>query len=163
MGYKIRGSDLYSESAVYGLIVVSALLVIADDYENTALEVFLKVLGTVIVFWVAHLFAVAIAHLNQESKDKTTFRSEAAYAMGHSVGLLIAAVVPLVILLLGVTNIMDDDTALWTALWVDVLLLGVLGYFSARRWTIKPWIRLATAFSTALLGIFIVALKTIIH
>lgn len=163
VGYKIRRSDLYSEAAVYGLIVVSALLVIADDYENTAREVFLKITGTVIVFWVAHLFAVAVAHMNQESQNKITFRSEITYAIGHSVGLLMAATVPLLILLLGVANILDDGTALWAALWVDVLLLGILGYLLSRNWTVKAWIRVATAFGTALLGALIVVLKTIVH
>ncbi|MDO5745966.1 MAG: hypothetical protein Q4P23_16045, partial [Micrococcaceae bacterium] len=77
--------------------------------------------------------------------------------------MLMASVLPLVIILLGVLNLIRDDVALWTALWLDVLLLGLLGYFASGTWTRKPSVRLGVGSATALLGVCIVVLKALIH
>ena len=126
-GYKLERRDFFSESAVYGLVMVSALLVVTKKYEVTSRDVFVKVLGTILVFWLAHVFATAVSHMGVVSDRKSPFRESFRYAVGHSVGMLVASVVPLAIVLLGVVNLVRDDVAVWTALWVDALLLGILG------------------------------------
>ncbi|MGP5165354.1 hypothetical protein [Arthrobacter rhombi] len=151
------------ESAVYGLIVVSAMLIVMGRYANTSAENFFKVLGTVVVFWAAHLFAVAVAHLNQSEPGQATFRGEIAHAWRHSVGLLLAAVIPLGILLLGVLGVLSDEAVLWTALWVNVFLLAVVGYLSSLRWAPTVWTRLMVSGCTALLGLLVVGLKVFLH
>lgn len=163
MGYKLRRRDFFSEAAVYGLVMVSALLVVTNQYDVTSRDVFLKVLATTLVFWVAHVFATAVSHLGVVSDRESPFRESFRYAIGHSVGMLVAAVVPLAIVLLGVLNFVRDDVALWTALWVDALLLGLLGYFSAARWTRRTSMRLMVGTGTALLGVCIVVLKAFLH
>ncbi|PQZ94836.1 hypothetical protein CQ018_05695 [Arthrobacter sp. MYb227] len=162
---KIQRSDFTSESAVYGLVVVSALLIISDRYDVTSLQVFFKVLGAVLVFWLAHVFAAAVAHLNAVAdKDrKAPLKAALRHGISHSSGMLIASVIPLLIVLLGVTNLVRDDVALWTALWVDVLFLGLLGYFSAVRWTRQQSMRIGVGLSTALLGVVVVILKALVH
>ena len=163
MGYKLQKADFFSESAVYGLVVVSAMLLVTNQYEITSREVFIKVLGTVVVFWLAHVFAMAVSRMGAVADAKSPFRESLRYALAHSVGLLIAAVVPLVIVLLGVVNLISDDIALWTALWVDAALLGLLGYFSSGAWTRNTSLRLRVGFGTALLGVGVVLLKAFMH
>ena len=163
MGYKLQKADLFSESAVYGLVMVSALLLVTNQYDATSREVFIKVLGTVVVFWLAHAFATAVSHMGVVADAKAPFRESFRHALAHSAGLLIAAVVPLGIVLLGVVNLISDDVALWTALWVDAVLLGLLGYFSSGAWTRNTSLRLRVGFGTALLGVCIVLLKAFIH
>ena len=85
------------------------------------------------VFWLAHVFAMAVSAWARSPDAKSPFRESLRYALVHSVGLLIAAVVPLVIVLLGVANLISDETALWTALWVDAALAGAPGVFFVRR------------------------------
>lgn len=143
--------------------MVSALLIVTNQYEVTSRHVFLKVLGTTAVFWIAHVFATAVSHLGVVSDRRAPLKESFSYALGHSVGMLIAAVVPLAIVMLGVVNLIRDDIALWSALWIDVVLLGVLGYFSAGRWTRKSSQRFGVASGTALLGVCIVLLKALIH
>ncbi|MDO5745437.1 MAG: hypothetical protein Q4P23_13335, partial [Micrococcaceae bacterium] len=104
MSYKLRKADLFSESAVYGLVVVSALLMVTNRYEATSADVFLKVLGTVLVFWLAHLFATAVSHLGHVADGEAPIRESFRHALVHSLGMLMASVLPLVIILLGVLN-----------------------------------------------------------
>lgn len=163
MGYKLQRRELFSEAAVYGLVMVSALLVVTNQYEVTSRDVFLKVLATTLVFWVAHVFATAVSHLGVVADRTAPFRESFRYAIGHSMGMLVAAVVPLGIVSIGVLNLIRDDVVLWTALWVDVLLLGLLGYFSAARWTHVTSMRWLVGTGTALLGVCIVILKAIMH
>ena len=152
MGYKLQKADLFSESAVYGLVMVSALLLVTNQYEVTSREVFIKVLGTVVVFWLAHAFATAVSHMGVVADAKSPFRESFRYAFAHSAGLLIAAVVPLAIVLLGVVNLISDDVALWTALWVDAVLLGLLGYFSSGAWTRNTSLRLRVGARDRIVG-----------
>lgn len=143
--------------------MVSALLVVTNQYEATSRDVFFKVCATTLVFWVAHVFATAVSHLGVVSDRKAPFRESFRYAVGHSMGMLVAAVIPLAIVLLGVLNLVRDDIVLWTALWVDALLLGLLGYFSAARWTARTSMRLLVGTGTALLGVCVVMLKAVMH
>ena len=71
--------------------------------------------------------------------------------------------IPSFILLLGATKAIDDSVALWTALWVGVLVLAVLGWIAfARRGS--PWpIRLAGALGTAAFGFAMILMKALIH
>lgn len=161
-GYGYR-QDLLSEAAIYGLIMVSALIMVTRQYEITSAQVFMKVLGTVVVFWMAHVFASTLARLSTTSNGRPAFRQSFRYALKHSAGLLLAAVVPLGIMALGVINLISDELAVWGALWADVLLLGLLGYLAARAWTRNRAYRLLTAVVTTSLGLLIVLLKALMH
>lgn len=85
------------------------------------------------------------------------------HALTHSAGLLVAAIMPLTIVFVGVLGFISGDTATWTALWLDVALLAVLGYFGTGGWTKRPLLRLAAGGLTALLGVSIMMLKAFIY
>lgn len=174
------GPRIVTESAIYGLILVSALLIVVGRGEQSSWETFIKVLGTVLVFWVAHVFAHVVAQLSagrsnspgavsgdasvgEEPVRLGAVRRAFSHAFAHSAGLLLAAVVPLVIILAGVLTFISGETATWTALWVDVALLGVLGFLGAGGWTRRLGLRLAAGTITALLGVSIMLLKAFIH
>ena len=77
--------------------------------------------------------------------------------------MLLAALPPLVVLLLGTARLIPDDTAIWAALLLDVALLAVLGWLIVARWTTRFWPRLLSAVITAAFGLVLVALKAFIH
>ena len=52
--------DLVTEASVYGTILVSGMIVVAGGYGATSWQTFLGVIGTVIVFWAAHVYAGAL-------------------------------------------------------------------------------------------------------
>lgn len=152
-----------SESAIYGLILVSALIIVTDTDQATSGSVMLKVAGTIVVFWLAHAFAEVLARLSRDSTTNFRFWSETRHALRHAAGLPLAAIVPLGILLLGAFTPIRDETAIWAVLWVDILLLAGLGYWAARGMTARPWQRLGIAALTAVLGAVLMLLKALIH
>ncbi|RNE48711.1 hypothetical protein [Corynebacterium alimapuense] len=163
MRLKLRSADFFSESAVYGLVMVSAFLMVTNRSDVTSRDVFIKVLVAVVVLWIAHMFAAGVAHLSKVANSEAPLLESARYAFSHSLGMLLAAILPLAIIFLGVVNLIRDDIALWTALWVDVALLGLLGYLSTTAWAQKPFLRWAVGGATALLGVSIVILKTLAY
>jgi len=141
-----------SETAIYGVMLVSALVIVTSQRSETTWDALLKVLVSVLVFWVAHVFATVVSHLGVAVNGDKSFGALIRYGMRHSSGLLVAALVPLIVLLL-----------VWTALWVDVVLLGGLGYLAVARVTRVSWARFVGAGTTALLGVAIMVLKALIH
>lgn len=153
---------LQSEEAIYGLILVSGMIVVSNSLVGTSANALLTVVVTVIVFFAAHVYAGTLARLAATDGAAGFFPSLRGSAR-HSIGMLVAAVPPLVILLLGTMRVFDDDAAIWSALFVDAVLLGVLGWFAVSRWTTHVWPRLLSAVITAAFGLVLVALKAFIH
>ncbi|MGB4779545.1 MAG: hypothetical protein WBP48_14410 [Microbacterium sp.] len=122
---------------------------------------------TVVVFFAAHVYAGTIARLARAAGDpdveRPSVRASVAASVHHSEGLLVISLIPLAVLLLGVTHIVDDDIAIWSALLLDTALLALLGWVAAARWTTRFWPRVGSAAMTALFGIVIVVLKSLIH
>lgn len=159
--------NLSTESAIYGVVLVAGLVMIVGESVETSWEVFAKVCATVVVFWAAHVYAGIVAHLGDELGSAVPLRqriwSAARVAAAHSWGMLLAAVLPLFVLLLGHGTILDDESAVWGALWLCVMLLGVFGYAKVAAWTTNLWLRLASGGITAALGVVLVVLKASVH
>ena len=121
-----------TEESVYGLILVSGMIVVAGGYGESSWSVFWTVVITVLVFWAAHVYAGTVAHgLGHDSPVGLgdAFRA----SLKRSIGLLASALFPSAILLLGATRAIPDQVALWTALWACVAVLAVLGFIAFRR------------------------------
>ena len=54
---------LMSEEAIYGLILVSGMIVVSYDLTGTSLNALITVVVTVIVFFAAHVYAGTLARL----------------------------------------------------------------------------------------------------
>ena len=155
---------MVSESAVYGVILVSAMLIVTGQKSDASLDVFLKVLGTVVIFWIAHVFADVVGGFGaSQGDDSVSVRKLIRHGVHNSWGMLAAALIPLCVVLLGAVGVLSDDTAVWTALWVDVVLLGVLGYLAVARRTRRQAPRVIGALLTAGLGLAIMVMKAFIH
>jgi predicted nucleic acid-binding protein len=77
--------------------------------------------------------------------------------------MLIAALLPCLVLLLGTLKIVDDQVALWVALWLGVVILGVIGYLVYARRGSSIAVRLLGALSSAGFGLVMVLLKAFVH
>lgn len=155
------GRILMSEEAVYGLILVSGMIVVSNGVAGTSLNALLTVVVTVIVFFAAHVYAGTIARL--ASEENIDLGASITAAARHSVGMLLVSVIPAALLLLGVIHLLDDEAAIWFALLADTVVLGVLGWIAVSRWTPRFWPRVASALITAAFGLAITALKVLIH
>jgi hypothetical protein len=151
-----------TEEAVYGLILVSGMIVVSGTVVGTSVNALVTVAITVVVFYLAHVYAGTLGRLAM-TDGRAGLGASLRAAARHSLGLLVASVPPLLILLLGATDLIDDSNAIWTALILDTVILGVLGWLAVSRWTTHWLPRLLSALVTAAFGAVLVALKAVIH
>ncbi|WP_431779680.1 hypothetical protein [Microbacterium aurantiacum] len=153
---------LMSEEAIYGLILVSGMIVVSGSVIGTSVNAFLTVAVTVVVFYIAHVYAGTLGRL-AATDGRSGMRRSLRAAARQSAGMLVASAGPLVVLLLGVTEVIDDTFAIWTALVMCAVILGILGWLAVARWTHHWYTRLLSATITAGFGGAIILLKAIIH
>jgi drug/metabolite transporter (DMT)-like permease len=158
LGQRMR-EWLVTPDAVYGLILFSALIGAVDDEDSDTLEVLLVSVASLVIFWGAHVFAGTIASHGADTKLGSAF----GRAVSHSSGMLYAAILPTLVLLLGVFHVVSADDAVSIALLVATLVLGVLGYsaFAQRRRHVV--IRILGGIGTALFGLLMIVLNIVIH
>lgn len=153
---------LMSEEAIYGLILVSGMIVVSYDLTGTSLSALITVVATVAVFFGAHVYAGTLARL-AATDGKAGLPESLRGAAQHSLGMLVVSLAPIAVLLLGVTDIVPDDSAVWVALMIDTLALGILGWLAVAKWTRHWWWRLGSALLTAAFGGILIFLKAFIH
>jgi len=155
--------EFITEESVYGTVLVSGMIVVSRGYGASSWETFEAVLGTVLVFWIAHVYAGTVAGYHAVEGDETSLRAAIRRALRRSVGFLTAAIAPSIVLLLGALEAIPDDVAVWVALWLGVAILAVLGYHvAAARGNSWP-LRLLSSLATATMGIAMILLKVLIH
>ncbi|MDF2443112.1 MAG: hypothetical protein JWR01_1315 [Subtercola sp.] len=148
--------------AIYGTLLVAALIGTADDGE-TDFEILTTVAPTLVVFWLAHVFAEGIAHYGKHGHQRVTMREALRFSIGLSAGLLYGGVVPCGLLVLGAVGIMGEAPAYGFSLLAPVVLLGALGWFAlADRGARWPG-RLGAALVTSFLGFIVIVLKIAFH
>ncbi|MBM7506145.1 hypothetical protein ACFPER_03435 [Agromyces aurantiacus] len=154
-----------TESAVYGVVLVSTLIAIGWE-DDTDLEVLLFTLGAVAVFWLAHVYAGTVAREEGPESGRPRWRAIVGAAWrsaADSSGLLLAMILPTVFLGLAAIGWLDEYVAYYLALWVGVLVLAVIGWWTAARRG-GPWgWRLLSALVTASLGLLVIWLSTLVH
>ena len=156
-------SSLSTEEGVYGVILVAGMIVVSNSYESTAWEVLVTVVITVVVFWAAHVYAGTVSHHGFENGRNVTLRESFVHALRRSLGLLVSSFVPIVLLLLGALHVLDEERAIWLALWSGVVVLAVLGYVAFARRGVSMGRRLLGSLATAAFGIVLIVLKAAIH
>lgn len=156
------GRLLLTEESIYGLILVSGMIVVSRTLAGASAAVVSTVIVTVVVFYLAHVYAGTLAHM-AVADGHGNFAASLRTAARRSSGMLAVALVPVAVLLLGVVKVVDDDTAIWAALGVDVVLLAALGWSAVARWNMNVWARLGSALITAAFGVIVMALKAVIH
>ncbi len=148
-----------SADAVYGLILYSALIAAVSDDDSSSLEVLFVSIGSLLVFWGAHLFAGTVAGHGADIRLGTAFRA----AFAGSLGMLYAVVFPSVPLLFGAAGLISADDAVSASLVVSIIVLGVLGYNSFAKRKSHMVIRIVGALATAAFGLLAILLNIVVH
>lgn len=152
-----------TEEAVYGIILVAGMTAVSGVHRATSLQVFATVLVTVLVFWLAHLYAGTVAGHGLDHDRVVGLRESFRRSFRRSLGLLLSSLIPLLILLMGSARMIPDLVTIWMTLWVCVAVLGVLGYIAFHRRR-APWpIRILGSLTTAAFGLIIIVAKAFIH
>ena len=149
----------FSSDSVYGLIIVAGMLVVSRNLAVTSGEALLSVATTLLVFFAAHVYAATVSHLAARETRGARLGEAVAHGLRESAGLLVAGAIPVGMLALGSLGLLPDSEAVWLALGVDVLLLGVLGWLIAAARTRNLWIRLSSLLLMAAFGAVLILLK----
>lgn len=145
-------------SAVYGLILYSALIAGVSDESADSLDVLIVSLISLIIFFIAHVFAHTLSDHGEQG-----FLSALDGGIRHSAGMLYAAIPSTLVLIAGATTRMDADDSAGLALLVATIVLGVLGYSAYARRGAGIAVRVIGAIGTAVLGFAIVILNYLVH
>lgn len=145
--------------AVYGLILYSALIAGVSDENETALEVLLISVASLLIFWAAHVFAGTVAGHNADNSLGMSLR----HAFAHSSGMLYAAILPSLALILGIAHLISTDNSVDLALLIATVVLGVLGYYAFSQRRRHVVIRILGGIGTAFFGLLMIVLNLIVH
>lgn len=151
-----------NEHAIYGTVLVSALIAIGWN-DDTDLQVFLFTVGTVAVFWLAHVYARSVGHLTEARPGFPAIAVAVASAARESAPMVVSMLIPSVFLLLATMDVLDQYVAYYIALWSGVAVLAVLGYLNSRRRGSPMHLRLIGAGLTSVLGLGIIWLSSLVH
>lgn len=143
---------------IYGTILVMAVLAAGAESDTIdAWELDVLMVSTVVVLWAAHVYAHAIAE--SLTSGKRLNRNAVVDVGRRESSIVQAALVPGIVLLVGVLGAYGESTAVSLALGFCMLTLGLQGARYARMAGLSSF---ATAVFIALnsaLGLVIVGLK----
>jgi hypothetical protein len=155
------GSMAGIAGTIYGTIVVMATVTAGSLGEGTdAGRLAAVVGGTVLVLWIAHLYAHALAESLE--RRRRLDRAELGAVARRELAIPAAAVVPVAVLVLAALGFLREQTAVWLALGAGVGMLAVQG---ARYAIVERLGRTGTLVAIALnvfLGLVIVCLEALV-
>jgi hypothetical protein len=144
-------------AACYGTVLVLAALPLIDAAAVSSGLGWELVTGVGVATWVAHLYAQVVGdHLRRGAPAN---RSEVGRAMSDGLPILLAAVPPAAVLLLGRLDVLEPRTALWVAVAVAIAQLVAVGAFIGGAVSTRGGGAWTYALATALVGLGIVSLK----
>ena len=143
---------------IYGTIVVLATVVAgAKAYREHVGHVALLVLITTVVFWLAHVYAHALAH--SVARDQHLSRAAVSEIARRESSIIEAAIGPIVALLLGHWGVISERTAVWLAIACGFGVLVAQGFAFARAERLGRLATLAIVGVNLGLGLALVGLK----
>src|SRR3954447_8623090 len=116
---------------IYGTIVVLATVVAgAEAYRKEAGHIVAIVLMTTFVFWLADVYAHAVAH--SVSAGKRISGEELLHVAHRESSIIEAAVLPVIMLVLGKLDVVSVHAAVWLAIGCGLAVLVAQGARYAR-------------------------------
>lgn len=152
-----------SAAGIYGLIVVSGLIAVSRNLAGSSVEALFAILGTLFVFFAAHTYAATLSRLAHMELEDRSLRDAVRFGLAESTGLFLVGLVPVAVLSLGVMGLLRPADAVWLALGIDILLLGILGWGVTALRVDSFWARIGGALLTAAFGGILIGLKVLIH
>ena len=149
--------------AIYGTILSTALIAAySEDPGSDPLQVAVAVIAAALVFWLAHVYAEAIADGAGAGPGRPG-RRPSAPGMRSEWPLVLGALPPVVPLLLAPLGLLSDDAAEDLALIVGIAVLTICG----KRDHLAPAPRAGpvavSVLASAFFGLVIVGLKALVH
>ncbi len=148
-------------NAIYGTILVAAVVAAEDPDHTESYEIALTVAVTVMVFWLAHGYSrVVSGRLSTGTKPSL---GEVRAALAEHWPIVQAAVPPMAALGIAVAEGASVVGAQDAALGTSVVLLAIWGTVAGRACRLTGWRLVVYACSSAALGLVMIVLEVIIH
>ncbi len=148
------------EGIITGTVVCAAVIAAGVGHIDSTAQLTVAILGTVFVYWLAHLHAHTIGHAVASGHHPLrALRS----GVTHTWPIAAASLLPIGILLLAEIAGADLRTAAWIALLATIGLLTGYSYLAGRRSGLGTTGSLLSAAAGAALGIVIALLKAALH
>ena len=144
-------ADTYA-AAVYGSILVAAFTTVFRQEHAAPQAVAISVLGTMAVFWIAHVWSAVLGE-RIHRRGRVGLHRTAAIARAEW-PLLEAALAPGLVLVLGWIGVIGETRAEDVALAVCVIQL-VVGLRAYEQW----WVAVLSGLANGLLGLAVVGLE----
>jgi hypothetical protein len=146
---------------IYGTIVVLAVIVAgARAYRHDAGHIAVLVVATTVAFWLAHVYADALAH--SIAHDRRISAAELRYIARREASIVEAAVPPFVALLLGAVGLISTRAAVWSAFGLGLVVLGIQGVAVARIERLGRLGTLALVAANLGFGVLLAGLKLVV-
>jgi hypothetical protein len=149
-----------AEGLITGTVVCAAAIAYGAGHLDTTGTLCLAILGTVTVYWLAHLHAETLGSALTHSHHPLLALRHALVATWPIAGV---SVLPVGILLVAELFGADLGTAAWVALIATIALLTVYSYLAGARGGLDPRGRFVSAGAGACLGILVALLKVALH
>jgi hypothetical protein len=128
--------------------------------EHDLWQLFAIVGATVLVLWIAHVYAHGLGESLDLGRRLTA--AELGAVASRELSIPLAAVLPMIAIALGAVNVFRDRTALWLAFGVGVATLTAQGVRYARLEHMSRVGALLTVTVNLAFGLALVVLKTIV-
>ncbi len=148
-------------NAIYGTILVAAVVAAEDPQQTQSYEIALTVAVTVVVFWLAHGYARVIS--SRLSTGAGLSLGEVRAALAEHWPIVQAAVPPMAVLAIAAGEGATVEGAQQAALWTSVVLLGIWSTVAGRASQLVGWRLVCYAGSSAVLGFLMIILEVLIH
>lgn len=146
---------------LYGVIVTAAVLVAAGGHGSSVQRVVVTwafVLGT---YWLTHVYVHAAAAQFHGDSRNLLHRSLSSGRAEMSV--LLGGLPGMAVFLIAASTDVDTLTAEQAALYATIVLLVVVGYLGGRLARRTVWASLGEGVGAGMLGVIMVAAKTLLH
>lgn len=152
----IRGG----EGMLTGTVVCAAVIAYGAGHVGSTAELTIAILGTVLVYWLAHLHARTLgASVTHGHHPLVALR----VALVETWPIAGASVLPIIVLLLAEVAGASLRTAAWIALIATIGLLTAYSYLAGVRSGLSTWGKVGSAAAGAGLGILVALLKVALH
>ena len=149
-----------AEGLITGTVVCAAVIAYGATKLDSTASLCLAILGTVAVYWLAHLHAETLGSaLTHHHHPRVALR----HALGSTWPIAGVSVLPVGILLVAELFGAELRTASWVALIATIGLLTVYSYMAGVRGGLDTRGRILSAAAGAGLGILVALLKVILH
>ena len=146
--------------AVYGSVIVLAVMIALDDTAIDAHEAIASVLGAAIATVLAELYADYLGATIREGRRPTP--AERNDALRNALAGLLAAVLPVVFFILAAAGAMELPDAFDAAIWTGVGVVGFYAFAANRVGGMGRWQSLAAGAAFTLLGALLVLIKALV-